>query len=94
MAKNFSRDFADKLLDKLSHDDDFRDHFARDPHSALASLGHSVDESERGIAGLDPVNCLGEMSANLAPKEAIRAARDSLREQLSRAPFKFDVTVA
>jgi putative modified peptide len=93
MAKNFSRDFADKLLDKLSHDDDFRDHFTRDPHSALASLGYSIDESQRGVAGVDPVNCLGDMSANLASKEDIRAARDSLHEQLSSAPFKFAVTV-
>jgi len=93
MAKNFSRELADKLLDKLSHDDDFRDHFTRDPHSALASLGHSVDESQRGVEGLDPVSCLGGMSSNLASKEAIRAARDSLREQLSSAPFKFEVTV-
>jgi putative modified peptide len=93
MAKNFSRDFADKLLDKLSSDDDFRDHFTRDPHSALASLGHSIDASQRGVAGVDPAACLGGMSANLASKEDISAARDSLHEQLSSAPFRFDVAV-
>jgi putative modified peptide len=91
MAKNFSRDFADKLLDKLSHDDDFRGHFQRDPHSALASLGHVTPEHERGVAGSDPVVCLSAMSASLASKEEIKAARDTLSAQLTHVPFEYAV---
>ena len=93
MAKNFSRDVADKLLDKLSHDDDFRDHFQRDPHSALASLGHVTPDDERGVAGQDPVMCLSGMTSSLASKEQIRAARDTLRDKLSGVPFEFYVAV-
>jgi putative modified peptide len=91
MAKNFSRDVADKLLDKLSHDDDFREQFQLDPHAALAQIGHAVDDADRGVAGTDPVVCLG--SVQLASKEAIRAARSDLHDQLTKAPFSYAVTV-
>ena len=93
MAMNFSRDFADKLLDKLSHDDAFRDHFQRDPHGALASIGHATPADLKGVAGKDPVVCLSGMSSSLASKEDIRKARDSLREQLSGVPFEYAVAI-
>jgi putative modified peptide len=91
MAKNFSRDLADKLLDKLSHDDDFREQFQLDPHAALAQLGHATPDADRGIAGTDPVVCMGSMQ--LASKDAIRAARADLHDQLTKSPFSYDVTV-
>ena len=36
-----SDDTADRLLDLLSTDDDFRAKFQQDPRSALASIGHA-----------------------------------------------------
>jgi putative modified peptide len=93
MAKNFSPELADKLLDKLSKDDDFRSEFQRDPYAALASLGYKGDPAQRGVEGADPVICCTAMAAKLAPKEDIRKARDKLREQLTSAPFHYAVSV-
>ena len=93
MARNFSRELADRLLDKLSQDDDFRSAFASDPYAALASLGYEADPETRGVEGTDPVVCCTGLAANLASKEVIRRARDKLREQLTSAPFHYDVSV-
>ena len=90
--KNFSREFADKLLDKLSKDDDFRKKFQADPRAAVASLGYVTPEEDFGIEGQDPCLCLTGMSDNLASKEAIAKSRDKLREQLTSAPFRFDAS--
>jgi len=87
MAKNFSRDVANKLLDKLSHDDDFRSLFKSDPHAALAQVGHVTPEADRGIAGTDPVVCA---SRSLASKEDIKAARDSMQDRLTSQVFHYD----
>ena len=94
MAKNFSRDFADKLLDKLSKDDDFRSKFQKDPRAAVESLGFVTPEADRDIEGQDPCLCLTGMASNLASKETIGKSRDKLREQLTSAPFRFDVSVS
>ena len=89
MAKNFSREFADKLLDKLSKDDDFRSKFQADPRAAVESLGYVTPEADRGIEGQDPCVCLTGMATKLASKEAIGKARNALRDQLTSVPFHF-----
>jgi putative modified peptide len=89
MAKNFSREFADKLLDKLSTDDDFRSKFQADPRAAVESLGYVTPEADRGIAGQDPCVCLSGMATSLASKESIGKSREKLRAQLTSAPLHF-----
>lgn len=91
MAKNFSREVADKLLDKLSHDDEFRGLFQSDPRAALAQLGHDTDAADVGKAGSDPLMCF--TGGTLASKEDIRKARSTLQEQLSSAPFSYRIAV-
>ena len=91
MAKNFSREVADALLDKLSSDDKFRELFERNPHAALHQLGHDTPKELVGIAGSDPVMCL--TSGGLASKEQIRAARSELQEQLTGVPFHYNMTL-
>ena len=93
MANNFSRELADKLLDKLSQDDDFRSKFQRDPYAALASLGYEGDPKQRGVEGVDPVVCCTGLASKLAPKEEIKQARDKLLEQLTSLPFHAAVSV-
>ena len=93
MASNFSPELADKLLDMLSQDDDFRSEFQRDPYAALASLGYEDDPKQRGVKGVDPVICCTGMAAKLASKEEIGRARDKLREQLTSVPFHYAVAV-
>ena len=93
MANNFSREFADQLLDRLSEDDGFRSEFERDPYAALASLGYQADPEARGVEGEDPVVCCTSLAAKLPPKDVIRRARDKLREQLTKAPFHYSVSV-
>ncbi|MFC3552402.1 NHLP-related RiPP peptide [Lysobacter cavernae] len=89
-------DVADKLLDLLSSDDDFRDLFQRDPTAALAQAGH--------VPALDLMASGGDYSSNafacmttveIASKEQIGGARDTLRETLTSKgshtdPHRFD----
>lgn len=91
MAKNFSREFADKLLDKLSTDDGFRDLFKKDARAALRQLGHETPEAEVGVKGSDPVLCLGD-GLSLASKDEIKSARERLQTQLSSSVFHYDAT--
>lgn len=89
MANNFSRDVADKLLDKLSTDDNFRDLFLKNPRAALHQVGHETPEADRGVAGLDPVLCASVDT--LATKEQIKASRETLQAQMTTAIFGFDL---
>jgi putative modified peptide len=91
MAKNFTHDVAHKLLDKLSHDDDFRSLFSSDPHAALAQVGHVTPEADRGVEGADPVVCAS--SGTLASKEDIKASRDQLASKLTSTIFGYDMSV-
>lgn len=78
---------ADRLLDLLSTDDDFRDQFQRDHLSALRGIGYeSPAPAKMTACGSLPViqsepfaDCKVE---ELAPKEAILAARESIRSML------------
>ena len=80
MSFQLPESVADALLDKLGNDDAFRDRFANDPRSALASLGFApaADATvQRGIW-----NCMAV--TELASRESIRAAHVQLRAQLVR----------
>jgi putative modified peptide len=84
MANSFSPDVADKLLDKLSSDDDFRDLFQKNPRAALRQIGHETPESTRDVRGADPVLCCYNLEG-LASKEAIKAGRDKMKATLTSA---------
>ncbi len=77
-AFEISEEIADKLLDKLSSDDEFRAAFLRSPRIALAYLGHEAatkaNMSDKGVW-----SCM--QCEVLASHEAIKAARDVLRLQ-------------
>jgi putative modified peptide len=79
MAFQFSHKTINKLLDKLSTDDNFRALFQKSPREALASVGHKAslesNDSASGVWACCQTN-------QLASKEAIAASRDALRTQL------------
>ena len=82
MANKFSPEVADKLLDKLSSDDDFRASFLKNPRAALGKVGHETPEGDRDVNGADPVLCCYGIKS-LASKEELKRSRDKLRTQLS-----------
>ena len=90
MANNFSPDVANKLLDKLSSDDNFRALFESNPRAALRQVGHETPEADRDVKGADPLVCCYSVKA-LASKEQIQAARKELTAQLSSKPFGYDM---
>ena len=61
---------VDKLLDKLSTDDEFRADFQNDPQAAIIQLGAPAD-----------FQC-GVCFTQLASKDQIQRTRDALRVQL------------
>ena len=65
---------ADKLLDKLSTDNEFRRLFKKDPAAALAKAGHPKD-----AAALTGGCC---QLQSIAPKAQIVKARDELKTML------------
>ncbi len=91
MASNFSSEFADKLLDKLSNNDAFRASFEKNPRAALKDLGYETPAADRDVRGADPVLCTYSAKP-LASKEKIRAARGDLRMELTTAPFRFSLS--
>ena len=87
MAGTLTPEVADKLLDKLSSDDKFRDLFAKDPDAALAQVGHKAPKSGKTAC----VRC-----KKLADKDAIKKSRDALRTlltttTLAQTPVQLDV---
>lgn len=68
---------ADKLLDKLSNDNEFRRQFKKDPTGALATLGHKL------AAGQTVGGCM--QMGSIAPKAEIAAARETLKSYLTSA---------
>ena len=75
-VEKLSATLVDKLLDKLSSDDDFRSLFEKSPAAALAELGYQpADEAQSAAL------CLAVTS--LASKEQIRASRAELHTALS-----------
>lgn len=79
MPFKLSEQTVDKLLDKLSTDDAFRQQFQSSPRAALASVGH---EAAAKAKDTDPGIWACCTVTQLASKEAIRSSRDALRKQL------------
>lgn len=78
MANRLTKEVARALLDKLANDDDFREHFSRNPRAALRDLGHDTPPGERGVRGRDPVTNFEGLQGGLASKEEIAARTDTL----------------
>ena len=66
---------ADKLLDKLSTDNEFRRLFKKDPAAALVKVGHPKDSA--GLTG----KCCQVQS--IAPKAQIMQSRNELKSMLT-----------
>jgi putative modified peptide len=81
---------ADKLLDKLSTDNDFRRLFKKDPAAALVKAGHPKD-----AAALTGKCCQVQ---SIAPKAQILKSRDELKTMLaaglSMTPVRLNTGVA
>jgi putative modified peptide len=95
MSFQLSETVADALLDRLSSDDAFRSMFVADPRAALATVGFApaADVSMHGGIWM----CMSV--TELASKEAIRAGRNELRNQLvlqraSHSPIHLEVATA
>ena len=81
---------ADKLLDLLSTDDDFRELFSSDPQAALAQVGYRPEqEGSEARSASDTFAAGGKALGGcctvkeLASKEAIAEARDAIRSMLT-----------
>lgn len=85
MPFKLSEDTVDALLDKLSSDDSFRNLFQKDPRAALAAVGHEPSADAKVSEGAWLCMDVNQ----LASKDAIRASRDALRQQMlaSRSGF-------
>ena len=79
VPSEFSEELVDKLLDKLSSDDEFRAVFQKSPRIALAYLGHEAAISAN-VSDAGAWTCM--QCDKLASPEAIKASRDALRLQL------------
>lgn len=83
---------ADKLLDLLSTDNEFRRLFKKDPEAALSQVGYTsakaaLNRKERSLAQGDgaaaqPSTWCYDVS-HIAPKKEIAAARERLKEYLT-----------
>ncbi len=74
---------ADKLLNLLSSDDSFRDHFSRDPVAALETIGYKRPAPQSKPEGsAQPELFVTCCVKQLASKEAISAARAEIRGML------------
>ena len=93
MTSKFSVEVADKLLEKLSTDDDFRDLFEKNPRAALKQLGHDTPPGDRGAKDRDPVAALEHLRGGLASKETIAAGRETMM-QMYRASDQTGATAA
>lgn len=87
MPFQISDELADKLLDKLSSDNEFRAAFQKSPRIALAYLGHDAAANAKG-GDEGAWTCM--QCKQLASPEAIKASRDELRKQLvsSKTTYK------
>lgn len=83
MANTFSPEVADKLLDKLSTDQAFRDLFEKNPRAALKQVGHVTAEPDRDVKGQDPVLCCYNLGGGLASMDAIRAGREKFKSSMT-----------
>jgi putative modified peptide len=79
MSYDLSEELVDKLLDKLSSDNEFRAVFQKSPRIALAYLGHDAaayaSDTDKGAWAC--LHC-----KELASPAAIKKSRIELRKQL------------
>ncbi len=79
MPFQISDELVDKLLDKLSTDNDFRDVFQKNPRIAMAYLGH---EGATNASPKDQGLWSCAQCKELASPEAIKSSRNQLKTQL------------
>jgi putative modified peptide len=79
MPYDLSEELVDKLLDKLTRDNEFRAVFQKSPRIALAYLGHDAaayaSDTDKGAWAC--LHC-----EELASPATIKKSRDSIRRQL------------
>lgn len=80
---------ADRLLDLLSTDDLFRERFQRDHLAALRTIGYESPNPQKMTACGAMTQAVAEpfddcKVTQLAPKEAIAAARESIHRMLTK----------
>lgn len=79
MAKSLPPHIADKLLDRLSSDDDFRAYFQKDGLAALAFLGyHEPAGTPNEDSALACMRC-----DSMPDKKEFTKSRDAYRKQLT-----------
>jgi putative modified peptide len=87
MPYDLSEQLVDKLLDKLSSDNEFRAVFQKSPRIALAYLGHDAaayaSDTDKGAWAC--LHC-----TELASAASIKKSRDALRKQLLSAKGQFN----
>jgi putative modified peptide len=87
MPFQLSEELVDKLLDKLSSDNEFRAVFQKSPRIALAYLGHDA----AAYAGDNDKGAWACMSCEkLASAATIKKSRAALRTQLLTANAKMN----
>lgn len=86
-----SLDVADRLLELLSTDDEFRSRFESNPRAALREIGYETLESRLGVFGLDPVVSFSHIEGGLASKATLAAVRRTLRGENPTVFGPFDI---
>jgi putative modified peptide len=84
MANSLPAHIADKLLDRLSSDDDFRAYFQKDARGALSMLGY--DEPAGTAANDSALRCM--RCDSMPDKKAFTQSRDAYRKQLTSQAFQ------
>ena len=79
MAKPLPANIADKMLDRLSNDDDFRAYFQKDARGALSFLGY--DEPAGTPTNDSALACL--RCDSMPDKQAFSHSREAYRKQLT-----------
>jgi putative modified peptide len=79
MAKSLPPHIADKLLDRLGSDDDFRAYFQKDARGALSFLGY--DEPAGTPSNDSAIACM--RCESMPDKKAFTQSRDAYRKQLT-----------
>ncbi|MGH8083568.1 MAG: NHLP-related RiPP peptide, partial [Lysobacter sp.] len=81
--KPLSPEVVDKLLDLLSHDNEFRKLFQKDATAALAKAGHPPAQEmvAKGSYSPSAFGCMA--TANVAPAAEIQAARVEIKSFLT-----------
>jgi putative modified peptide len=87
MPYDLSEELVDKLLDKLTRDNEFRAVFQKSPRIALAYLGHDAaayaSDTDKGAWAC--MHCV-----ELASPAVIKKSRDALRKQLLSTKGRFN----